>query len=183
MLKGTVENKQQHVDIFEAMDGRRFTRADVEDASRPGYLRPELIPIEPTVWSAAQFFNLLTPSGRPMKYVETPPDPREPRSDEAPVELRQAVEKARAILEGVRKRIQAAVDERGEAQIEQRQAAARQNAAAYNQALHREQEAMARQTDLGPEDVAAVKHYADALDKVRKWIWDERLRRYERAKV
>lgn len=175
MLKQRVENK--HGDLFVGMDDKPITRADLEDPSRPGYLRPELTPIEPQVWTAAAFFGLRTPSGKQMAYVETKPDPREPTRQEAPADLRQRMETAQAALAGVVARIQAAVDERIEAEIEWRHAAARGDAEAYNRGLAREMAARRQQMDLEPEAAAPRKRLADCELELSEWTWIERNRR------
>lgn len=182
MFKQPVENKQAKTETYKGLDDRPITRADIEDPARPGFLRSDLVPIDPSIWGAGAHFGLFTPTGRPMAYVEVKPDPREPRVDEAPADLRRRAEEAEAALDAVRGRIQAAIDERLEAQADWRHAAARGDAEAYNRAVAREHESMGRQTDLGPEETQCNKRVADAQAAVRRWLWDERLRRYAEAK-
>lgn len=182
MLKQRVENKAAAADVYEAIDGRRYTKGDLEDPARPGYLKPGLVPIDPGVWTACQQFNLLTPTGRSTRYIETTPDPREPRREDAPADLRRRVETAKGALDDVHARIQAALDERMEAEAKWRQAAAREDAGAYDRALAREMEALRRQTDLEPEAALARARLANAEEAVHRWLQVERARRYERAK-
>lgn len=182
MLKGAIENKQL-TDTFEGIDGHRFIRSELEDPSRPGYLRPELVPIEPQVWSAGAHFGLLTQTGRPMRYVEVKPDPREPRREEAPADLRQRMKAAESALEDVWARIQAVLDERVEAQVKWQRAAQRGDAETYNLMLLREMEAKQRQMDFEPEAAIARKRVADCERELSEWLYDERLKRYAAAKV
>lgn len=185
MFKQATENKAatQSADTFVGtMTGEIIRRQDLEDPKKLGHLREGLL-LDPDAWTAAQRWGLRTPSGRSIGFIEPTPDPREPRRDEAPAELRKRVETARAALEDVRARIQAAVDERAEAEDDWRRAAARGDATAYDQALAREHEAMERRTNLEQEEMLPKKQLADAEAEIRRWIWNERLRRYEKAKV
>lgn len=176
MFKQATENKAQAA-VFVAMDDKRYTRADLEDPSRPGYLKAELTPIEPQIWTAAAHFGLLTPSGKQMRYVEVKPDPREPRSEEAPADLRKRVETAQEALNDVRTQMDAALDQRVNAQVDQQRAAARQDADAFNRAVAREQGATEQQMILETEAIPLRRRVSDAEAALRRWIEGERIRR------
>lgn len=172
------ENKQRKIeDVFVSMNGKRYRRADVENPSRPGYLRDELVPIPPDVWSAGVHFDLFTPTGRRMRPLPLTPDPSRITVAEAPVTLRQIAEAARAALETHRAKMGPVLDAIYKAEVAQKQAAGRQDRRAYNAAMAAEQGAREQYKTLCDEDLPLAARVSDAQEKLKMWLWDEGLYR------
>lgn len=186
MLKQRTENKQL-TDSFEGMDGRWYTRADVEDPGRPGHLRPDLVPIEPQIWGAAAHFGLFTPTGRPMAYVEVKPDPREPRREEAPTELRTELEAAQREYDAIAAERQRVIDELGRAEAGIRETTQLAYARRIGENEARQKISESEGTRLSMEErlreldnfrLPPVRtRLSEAQKRLRWWIDDERLRR------
>lgn len=162
-------------DVFTAMSGKRFRRADVENPDRPGFLRDELVPIEPDVWSAGSYFNLLTPTHRRMRPLPPKPDPSHVSVSEAPANLREDLARAQGALDAHCAKMRQIQDRLVTAEIEVRQGAAEQNQQRYNAAIAAGMSAEEEQRALMMEEPPLVKRLADANRALKFWQDDERM--------
>jgi hypothetical protein len=180
VLKQPTENKSRGDTFTGGLHGGVIHRRDVEDPQRPGHIREGLL-LDPDQWRAAQHWNLRTPSGRGIGFIEPSRDEREPSASEAPAELRQAHEQAEATLTEVRKRLQAILDRRVEAETEERRAAQRGDRRAYDAAVARRQATEEERGLVELDEAAARRRYSDAVAAIGRWLWRERSRRYALA--
>lgn len=179
MFKGTVENKAStkpdRKDVFTAMSGKTYRRADVENPSRPGFLRDELVPILPDHWAAGSYFDLLTPTHRRMRPLPLSADQSRVGREQAPEALQKAVADAWVALAAKRRQIQEALNARATSEDEQKAAASAGNKQRYNRAVGIAAEAELRRQALVEEEHPLRIRVSEAETRLRWWLEDQAL--------
>jgi hypothetical protein len=185
VLKQPTENKSRG-DIFtSSLYGVTVRRQDIEDPRRPGHLREGGL-FGPAEWDAARYFGLRTVTGKSLELTEPAPDLREPTRGEAPRELLDAAEAARAALDDCQARLRGALAARASAEAEAsgiESRAYRRDVLPGDEDAHATATARARAAgfkydELLHEEAVARRRVSVAEAALTNWIWDERQRRH-----
>lgn len=166
------------------IDGKQFRRADYEDPDRPGFTRPSRPFYSAVELRCCGLWDLRSPSGRRMAAhlpVERPRDPSIVRPEDAPLKLRREVEAAEAALNEVHARSAAALERRCEAVAARRRAFERRDVQGVVRAESDYKQAEQERRDIETEETPHRRRLAEAEWKIKRWIWDESLRRQGRA--
>jgi hypothetical protein len=187
VLKPT-ENKSRGDTYTSSLYGTTVRRQDIEDPRRPGHLREGGL-FGPDEWDAARYFGLRTVTGKSLELTEPTPDPREPRREEAPAELRKAAEDARAALDACQARLRGALADRAAAEAEASGIESRAymrdirvgDEDAHATATARARAAGFKYDELLHEEAIAKRRVTVAEARLADWTWDERQRRHARG--
>jgi hypothetical protein len=165
------------------IDGKKYDRGKYEDVDRPGFTRPGLL-VTSTEIRVLASWGLKNPAGRPFSSllpVERPPDPALVQRNDVPAPLREAASTAWARLDEVRGRAAAALEKRAEAEAARHRAFENRDVQGVTRAEAEYKLFEQQRRDLELQEPPLRRAVAEAEDAVRRWTWDEALRRQGRA--